>query len=388
MARQDAEVLQQMFNTPGLKPRLMGISHMDNHGNQVYDTGDVINPGNSAVMTIGSQLSQALSDLPENRTFQRMAERGKFEGTPLGQMTMLGSEAPGKNRTLGQSPMGGPDVGMAMTRLRRKMDKEKDSAMQNGDYDERGRRKTFGMLGTGAFGMPAPEGPLSADRMPYQDVLQSAGVTPDALMRLPGVLAASGSTPTEEDKAKAEEASKKEEQAAQQQQVMTMLSALSSLAGDRSFSFEPGGEISMGAAPKQAASKQQPQQTGGILEQLFNPSRKELQQQERRVAADNLGNAVGAPMQQMLSAASQLGMPAPTIGGPQPQPQPAQPSMPGQGMGNGSLMQPGGGSGPQQVVESDATGSVVQTADGRYIYTPNNGQPPQDVTQYYAGGGQ
>lgn len=333
---QESKILKQMFQTTGLRPRLQGTSKLDNRGNMVYDTGDIVSPGSGEVLQIGSQLADALAKLPQDRTFQRLAERGKFEGTPLGELSMLG--APGMGKGTGRSSGGtSPDVGRSVANIRQTMDKTKKER-KSSEYDDRGRFKGFGMLGTGIFGMPALEqgsGPLNPDRSPYGDVFTDVG--PDVLKNLPGVLAVSGTSEqkaAQEEKKQAEKAkqARQEEAAEKQAQMMTMLGALGGMAGDRSFGFDDKGKVTMGAAPKAAAQ-------GSGAAQRVDPAMAKwvqtyLEDQLKaagndegkkakafRVARDYLmpeqPSMLGAPSAQVPPPAP----PMPTIGGPQQQEQ-------------------------------------------------------------------
>lgn len=327
---QEKKILKQMFSTTGLRPRLAGPHRVDEQGRHVYDSGDILSPGSGDVEVIGSQLSQALANLPQDRTFQRLAERGKFEGTPIGELAMLGAPGRGGANPSGVGPGGqnvfspGPDIGDSVSKIRQAMEKRKDSS----DYDERGRRKTFGMLGSGAFGMPAPEGPLAPERMPYQDVLQSAGITPDALMRIPGVSAVGGSTEaTAARQAESEKATRQQEQDDKDARLMSMLQMLGAQAGDRSVSFDPtSGKTSIGAAPRQQAPSSDGANDFSIGNFLSN-NRQVLRQHGPQMINQAVGQ-MGSGIQNLLGsgmgAAGLMGMPAPqmpTIGGPPPQEQ-------------------------------------------------------------------
>lgn len=290
---QDRELLKKLYQIPMLRPKLNGVSQVDpKTGALFYSTGDVVNPGNGEVLQVGSQLRDYLSDLPDNRFFQKEAKRGKFGQDA---MTMLGAPGRGRN-TSSQNPFDAsasmqPDVGASLQKIRKTVNDSQDE--QQGAVDERGRAKGFTMLGSGMFGMPSA-GPRPADRMPYQDVLSSsAGVDNQALANIPGVKLSDASR-YNDGTLKQDESnlSPEQKQAAQKAKLQEMLT----MAGNRSLSFDPeGGKFSVGATPNEILKGMKERQpTGGLMQML----------------GDKLDKAFASPMGQALSG---FGVPIPQM---------------------------------------------------------------------------
>lgn len=314
---QDRDLLKKLYQIPMLRPKLNGVSQVDpKTGALFYSTGDVVNPGNGEVLQVGSQLRDYLSDLPDNRFFQKEAKRGKFGQDA---MTMLGAPGRGRN-TSSQNPFDAsasmqPDVGASLQKIRKVVNDGQDE--QQGPVDEKGRAKGFTMLGGGMFGMPST-GPRPADRMPYKDVLSSsAGVDNSALGNIPGVTLSDASryndgTLKQDDS----NLSPQQKQDAQKAKIQEMLS----MAGNRSLSFDPeGGKFSVGSAPRENPQSMKDRQQAAVMDSLMQM----LGTKFNQAAASPMGQAVGnmgVPLPQMPVG------PAGPSGPPQAPPAPGAPA--------------------------------------------------------------
>lgn len=304
---QDKEILKEAFKHPMLRPKFRGNATVDpNSGALVYPTGDVVSPGSGEVLQIGSQAREYLSELPDNRRFKRLVERGEFKtNSPLG---MLGAPGIGTNISSLSAPGGAlgsePDLGSSVSRIKREMEDEDDSE----DFDERGRRKTFGMIGSGPMGMPSP-GPLRADRMPFKDVLSStAGVSNEALANIPGVTLSDGSR-FNDGTLKEEEANLSPEQ--QMQQKMKQVQQMLQVTGGRSMSLDPeSGKMSIGAAPRPAAAAA----PKPPVNPFDNMSKPDLQNAMLKGNAQAFAGQMGGMAKAAMPMLQAAGMPMPSMG--------------------------------------------------------------------------